>query len=360
MNHYSAIDAATIRSARRDNPKMRERDLATHIGVSEAAFLEAWIGDYVERIEPDLDVFFPMLEQAGEVMALSRNESAVHEKTGVYGGYKSGEHASIVLGTDIDLRIFPRHWRHGFHVAKPLEDGSVQHSFQFFDAHGDAVHKVFARQNTDMDKWRAIRDRLSIRHTVSEFPLRSAGTAKQPPSAQAISALRAAWSAMRDTHQFQSILRKSKMSRLTAISVIGDEYAWQLSAGAGAELLQQLSRDQVPVMVFVRNPGMLQIHSGPVHTIKQVGPWLNVMDIGFHLHLRTDRFSAIWLVRKPTRNGDIYSLEIFDPEGEQIIMFNGYRREGENTEVVAQWDEIVQALPRADAAQADTNDATVE
>jgi len=360
MIQQTPITAAAIRTARKDNPKMRERDLARLIGVCEAAFLEAWLGEYVEQINSDLDVFFPMLGQAGEVMALSRNEIAVHEKAGVYEGYKSGQHASIVLGKDIDLRIFPRHWRYAYHVAKPLDDGSVQCSFQFFDAYGDAVHKVHAREATDMDAWNAIRKRLSIPNEPSSFPKRVAGTGRDAPVGKAIAELRQAWATMKDTHQFQSILRKSRMSRLAAIEAIGDEFAWKLSADSVDKVFEHLSSDQVPVMIFLRNAGTLQIHSGPVHTIKQVGPWLNVLDPGFHLHLRTDLFESIWLVRKPTKGSDVYSLEIFGPGGDQVLMINGDRREGDDTEAVTQWNHLVQALPRVNAPASATTNATVE
>ncbi|MDF1609086.1 hemin-degrading factor [Hoeflea sp. YIM 152468] len=360
MNQQISISAAAIRTARKDNPKMRERDLASQIGVCEAAVLEACIGDYVEPIDPDLDVFLPMLGQAGEVMALSRNDAAVHEKTGVYGGYRSGQHASIVLGTDIDLRIFPRHWRHAYHVAKPLDDGSVQYSFQFFDAFGDAVHKVFARAATDMTRWTAIRDQLRVARQPATFAKRAAPGTRATPAGHDIVALRQAWAGMQDTHQFQSILRKSRMTRLAAIEAIGTDFCWKLSEDAADLVLHQLGSDQLPVMIFLRNAGTLQIHSGPVHTIKQVGPWLNVLDPGFHLHLRADQFAAIWLVRKPTKAGDVYSLEIFGPGGEQTLMINGYRREGDSTDAVAQWNRLVQALPRAGALEPARAGVTVE
>lgn len=359
MNQQTPISAAVIRTARKDNPKMRERDLASQIGVSEAAFLEAWLDEQVVRLNPDLDMFFPMLAQAGGVMALSRNETAVHEKTGVYEGYKSGQHASIVLGNDIDLRIFPRHWRYAYHVAKPLEDGSVQCSFQFFDTYGDAVHKVYAREATDMDAWNAIRERLSIPYEPSGFPKRVARTGREVADESLMTELRQAWATMEDTHQLQSILRKSRMPRLAAIESIGDEYAWKLSEAATEQVFHQLSADQLPVMIFLRNAGTLQIHSGPVHTIKQVGPWLNVLDPGFHLHLRADRIESVWLVRKPTKGSDVYSLEIFDADGEQALMINGYRREGDDTEAVIQWNQMVQALPRADALEPAKTNATV-
>lgn len=347
MNTNSFPDAAAIKEARRNNLKMRERDLATQLGISEARFLEAFVGDHVDRIKPDLDVFFPMLNQAGEVMALSRNDNAVHEKTGVYEKFSAGKHASMVLGQDIDLRIFPKHWQHAYHVAKPLDDGSVQRSFQFFDAHGDAVHKVFAREATDLEKWNLIRERLHREDAGPAFKAATPAKAFEAPTEEAVAALRESWAGMEDTHQFQAMLRKARISRHDAIRLIGEDFAERLTGDALNILFDRLSEEQVPIMAFVRNPGILQIHSGPVRNIKQVGPWLNVLDSGFHLHLRSDRFAAIWVVRKPTKNGDIYSIEVFDERDEQVILINGDRRGGDVSERVSRWDAMVHALPRA-------------
>ena len=50
----------------------------------------------------------------------------------------------MVLGEHIDLRIFPKVWAHGFAVEK--RDGAdIRRSLQFFDASGEAVHKVHLR-----------------------------------------------------------------------------------------------------------------------------------------------------------------------------------------------------------------------
>lgn len=107
-----------IRRARDDNPKMRERDLASQLGISEAEFTAAWCGETVTRIEPDANRLLTGLEAVGEVMALTRNESAVHEKIGVYDKVVTGAQNAMVLGENIDLRIFPKAWAHGFAVEK--------------------------------------------------------------------------------------------------------------------------------------------------------------------------------------------------------------------------------------------------
>src|SRR5262245_47905157 len=81
-------------------------------------------------------------------------------------------------------------------------------------------------------------------------------------------------------------------------------------------------------MVFVGNRGCLQIHTGEVHKIVPLGPWINVMDPGFNLHLRTDAVTEAWIVRKPTDDGIVTSLELFDANGETIALLFGARKPG--------------------------------
>src|SRR5690606_29050730 len=82
-------------------------------------------------------------------------ESAVHEKIGVYEKITTGKHASIVLGENIDLRIFPGTWVHGFAVTK-TDGEDVRRSLQFFDKAGNAVHKVHLRPASDVAAYDAI------------------------------------------------------------------------------------------------------------------------------------------------------------------------------------------------------------
>jgi putative hemin transport protein len=110
--------------------------------------------------------------------------------------------------------------------------------------------------------------------------------------------------------------------------------AHQLLAGAAA--------GGTPVMVFVGNPGVIQIHTGPVHHVVVAGPWLNVLDAGFNLHLREDHIAEAWVVRKPTVDGLVTSLELFDAEGQTIAMLFGERKPG-HPELCA-WRDLVDGL----------------
>ena len=344
MNSAARPDAAAIRQARADNPKMRERDLATQLGISEAEFVAAWCGAGVRRIEPRVNDVLTGLEAVGEVMALTRNESAVHEKIGVYDKVVTGTHSAMTLGEQIDLRIFPKVWAHGFAVEKRDGD-AVRHSLQFFDAQGEAVHKVHLRPASNLDAYQNLVAKLISADQSQAVELAEpAKTTSQPGVVASIEELRDRWSRLTDTHEFFGMLRALNLTRLQALDMAGPDYAWLLDGDALPAMFNLAVQEQVPIMCFVGNRGCIQIHKGPLQNVKPMGPWLNVMDETFHLHLRLDHVRQVWTVRKPTKDGHVTSIEAYGADGEMIIQFFGARHEGEAER--SDWRFLAENLPR--------------
>ena len=93
-------------------------------------------------------------------------------------------------------------------------------------------------------------------------------------------------------------------------------------------ILTAAAASELPIMIFVGNPGCIQIHTGPVTNITPMGPWQNVLDPGFNLHLRRDHVAHAWVVEKPTDDGIVTSLELFDAKGDTIAMLFGERKPG--------------------------------
>lgn len=339
-----------ILRARDDNPKLRERDLATSLGVSEADLVAAYVGDTVRRIAPLVPDILEGLKAVGEIMALTRNESAVHEKIGPVEKVVSGKHASIVLGSEIDLRIFPQAWAHGFAVEKRDGD-AVCRSLQFFDRSGEAVHKVHLRPASDVDAYEKLVASLLVddqSQTVETGPVDVSSPAEG--GGGSVDELRERWSAMTDVHQFFGLLRSLKLDRRQALSMVGDDYAWQLDGDALVAMMRHAAQEEIPIMCFVGNRGCVQIHSGPIREIKPMGPWINVLDETFHLHLRTDHIREVWAVRKPTSDGHVTSIEAFDAGNDMIIQFFGKRHEGQAER--SDWRMIAENLPRIPRASA--------
>lgn len=334
---------AEIRRLRALHPEMRERDFARIHAISEGELVAAEVGRSAIRLEPNLDLLLNGLTAVGEVMALTRNESAVHEKIGPYEKVVIGPMASMVLGEQIDLRIFPSKWAYGFAVEKPGEDGAVRHSLQFFDGQGNAVHKVHARPATNLEAWSVLV--TNLRHaeqsdTIAVVPAPAAPELGAPGD---VATLRERWQALTDTHQFFGMLKKLNLPRLAAVEMVGEDLAWQLDAKAVEHMFSAVAGTDLPIMAFVGNHGCIQVHAGPVTNIKPMGPWINVMDDTFHLHLRLDHIASVWAVRKPTSDGHVTSIEVYDGNRELIIQFFGKRQEG--TDERAGWRTAVEQLP---------------
>jgi len=335
-----------IRRARTENPKTRERDLAAQLGISEAELVAAHCGDGVVRVEPRVNDLLTGLEAVGEVMALTRNESAVHEKIGVYDKVVTGNHNAMVLGENIDLRIFPKVWAHGFAVEK--RDGDeIRRSLQFFDATGEAVHKVHLRPASSLYAYQKLvaslaspnqEPTVNISGPISDDQGEAGATTASPDD------LRDRWSRLTDVHQFFGMLKTLKLSRRQAVRMVGTDYAWLLDNDAVRAMFHHTAEGGMPIMCFVGNRGCIQIHSGPVKSIKPMGPWINVLDETFHLHLRTDHIHEVWAVRKPTKDGHVTSLEVYGDDGEIIIQFFGKRHEGESER--DDWRFLAENLPR--------------
>lgn len=347
MTQPNPLTAEAIRAARVENPKMRDRDLADKLGISEAQLVAAHCGHGVTAIDPHMDGFMGAAASFGEVMALTRNEDCVIEKVGAYANYRYGPHASMVLNDDIDLRMFPAHWRYAYMVEKETEIG-IRRSLQAFDEAGDAVHKIFLRDGADLAAWDKAKAELRLAEQAQTLTVEARQPDEPPRSApDKLDILRKEWARMTDTHQFLRLTAKLKMNRLGAYRIAGAPFVRPLAVSAFNDMLEKVQAQGLEVMVFVGNRGCIEIHSGPIHTLKPMGPWQNVLDPGFNLHLRLDRIAEVWAVDKPTQRGPAVSVEAFNKDGGLILQVFGVGKEGRDCRPA--WGELVAGLERLTA-----------
>ena len=99
----TTLTPEAIRDLRSANSKMRERDFARIHKISEADLVASYVGLGNTRLTVDLSLLLEEMPSCGEVMALTRNESVVHEKIGPFVKGSISGHAGIVLGEQIDL-----------------------------------------------------------------------------------------------------------------------------------------------------------------------------------------------------------------------------------------------------------------
>lgn len=330
------------------NPKARIRTVADALGVSELELLEispvkelTYLGDNFKGILQDM-------HELGEVMALTRNEHAVHETKGVYGNVSFMEKAPMGLAHNeiIDLRYFMTNWAHVYAVV--FESGKrVMHSIQIFDKYGDAVHKIYATKGTDLDAYDALVKRYRV-FTPRDKESIALKVEKQVTEELTVdidvAAFQKEWLEMKDTHDFFGMLRKYKLSRQQAFRNAPAGTTYQVEKNSIVKMLEAVAENQTPIMVFLGNAACLQIYSGEVKKLVDMNGWYNVLDNKFNLHLKLESINEAWVVKKYTSDGIVTSLELFDEAGKQILYCFGKRKPG--IPELEAWRTVVAKLPQ--------------
>ncbi|TEA78603.1 hemin-degrading factor [Allopusillimonas ginsengisoli] len=309
--------------AKAADPKARIRTLAEQLQVSEVELVAAQCGDLtsIQLTSPAQDIF-KELGALGRVMALTRNDWCVHERHGKYEDIRAGKSMGIVLGPDIDLRVFFGPWA----TSWAVNDGG-RRSIQFFDKAGVAIHKVYVTDETDAAAYDALVQKFTSHDP--QWPVIEPATAPaENQNGEATPSLRTDWLAMQDTHEFHNLLQRHKVSRMTALRAVGPDLAQEVSNDLAERMLQAVAERDISFMCFVGNHGMIQIHSGPIKKVMRTGPWFNVLEPHFNLHLNTTTIASTWIVNKPTADGWVTSLECYTDQGDLIAQFFGARKPG--------------------------------
>ncbi|MFM7012944.1 MAG: hemin-degrading factor [Betaproteobacteria bacterium] len=332
---------------------MRVRDIAQHLNITEGQLIAAHLGDAeyethtnqtstsvslsAIRLSEDWPSMLESCETLGCVMALTRNHACVHESIGHYKNISHRNGIGLIQGESIELRAFYRTWRFGFAVIESRQTSScaaesvydtTQYSLQFFDETGVAIHKVFLRPESDLQRYHQFVERF-------QHPIQTLGEFADAPSRPIpnhcvtehvdVRAFHQAWRNLNDTHEFFDLLKRFSISRIAALRLAESDFVQPLQLGQIESLLHRAAEQKIPIMIFVGNQGMLQIHSGTVSRVVRSKAWLNVLDDQFNLHLFLDSVRTLWLVKKPTQNGYVTSIEAFDDQGELVVTFFGER-----------------------------------
>lgn len=341
MNQAIELPTNTLRQAwegvKKAKPGIRIREAAQDLGVSEAELLATTVGDYTTRLEGDWTELLSRLKTLGRVMSLTRNDSCVLEHKGPFQRIdimgKLPNAMATVIGP-IESRVFFKAWTFGFAVKQQTPNG-LQQSIQIFDEAGAAITKIFLQEEKN---GKAGSNQQAFNELIRDFTAADQSqiikTSKvQDPETKSIadvdqSALLADWSTMKDTHDFFGMLMKHKVNRLDAVVLAKDRFSNRIPADSLRTILDRASVEKLPIMIFAGNRGNLQIHQGKVQTIRVMDQWLNVLDPDFNMHLREDHVDTVWVVKKPTTDGIVTSVEVYDKAKNLIVQFFGLRKPG--------------------------------
>ncbi len=240
-------------------PKLRIRDAARELGVSEAELLATRCGESVTRLEGKWDELIKRFPTLGEVMCLTRNEAAVHERYGIFTEEISFFHGmGQILGPDIDLRLFMNHWEFGFAVRDETNEGP-RRSLQFFDADGTAVFKLYLTKQSNV----AVCDELIQSFAAANqspvqaiLPQTKTTSEERPDSDIDVEGFRKAWESTKDTHEFFVLLKKFGVARQQALRLAPPGQAWRGGIIGNSKNARGCRVPQSPDHGVCRQPGL--------------------------------------------------------------------------------------------------------
>ncbi len=319
-----------------NNPQLKNLDAAKELGITEGELIASRVGVDVIKLLPEWGVVLPAIESFGKIKALTRNTFCIHERKGAYADTSIGEDnkVGLIISADIDLRFLLSNWGSVFavtdKVAEQIVKGGLLHSIQFFNKQGHAVHKVYLIEGSNMKAWQPFIE-------CFKDPEQSSNLAIEPaPLAQAnikdeeldVEKFAVSWAELKDTHHFAALLKDYKVNRTQGLRLVGRKWTEPLAVELLPEVFEKAAANKLPIMIFVGNDGCVQIHTGVVENLKWANGWFNVLDPLFDMHLKMEGIAELWLVRKPTTEGIVTSIEAYDANGDIVIQLYGPRRPG--------------------------------
>lgn len=353
---------------RAEQPKLAARDAAKTLSVSEADLLATGIGKTVVRLREGDTVPREIMRRAldlGKVLALTRNENGVLERTGVASKLKSQDDivgleedkqkerearlrniAGGYLGGEIDLRFTFDKWKYAFAVTQPGKDGVVSRSLQFFDASGNAVHKLYLKNDAGVPVFeKLVADfRAPSQSADLQVAAQPVKAKEKPDSEIDVKEFQLAWNEINDVHQFNRLLTEFGVTRQQAMRLAPAGAATRITPQAVRQLLEETAKQKIDIMVFLGNGSTIQIFSGKINKVAASPGWFNVLDPEFNLHLRDSAFASGWVVKR----AGITSVEFYDHNSDQVVSFFGVREPKKPQP--ASWINMTAALPKADDA----------
>jgi putative hemin transport protein len=334
-------------------PGIRIREAAKELGASEAELLATKIGPDVIRLSGPWPELLKSFAELGRVMSLTRNDSCILEHKGSFQKVnvmgEDDRSMATVIGP-IETRVFFKAWYVAFAVKEEKAE-RVLTSIQVFDKSGEAVTKIYLQEQSNREAYARIVDQF---RSVDQSAHQAVEPYQKDQYAKDVNtkSLLSDWTDLKDTHDFFGMLKRHKAERYHALEIAAGKFTYQVDPKvAPKQILESASLSKLPIMIFAGNRGNLQIHQGKVRTIRLLDhghtgseSWLNVLDPDFNLHLKKNNVHTAWVVRKPTTDGTVTSVEIFDKEKNMIAQFFGLRKPGiaENVE----WKTLVEKLPK--------------
>ncbi|AEF99395.1 ChuX/HutX family heme-like substrate-binding protein [Methylomonas methanica] len=291
-----------------ERPQTRIREAASLLGVSEAELVASGCAGNAVQLDGPWPALLAEIGELGLLMGLTRNDEAVHEKIGLYDRSATAGDWLLLSGHGVNTALLTGLWHAGFAVCETTRIGE-RRSLQFFDARGEAVYKLYLTEHADQARYQRLVDAHRTAYPPPNLEL-PADSMLDAADTDTVSGMPEHWQRWFKSSFFTGNDTGIHTSRPIAVSVF-------------AELMLQLADMQLPIQIIVRNQAAIQVHDGPIRNLMIGGPWLNVLDQDFNLHLNQTAIACLRSVNLPHRGHGLQGLQLLNARGQTIASLFG-------------------------------------
>ena len=283
-------------SFRAENKRVRIRDAARELKTTEAELLSTEIDDSTYYLS--IDNFQKFIEQVlsvDKLMFLIRSDIAVHEVTvdscnmQLKNNYILDSDNSIIL--DFDSNLF----KHAFYQIKNHANKDLR-SFQIFDSNGNASLKIYLK-GKDEFKF----DDIGLKYKTNY-------NYEVPPSTHL-------------NHKVTNYNVDKKVNFYFTDYIERDSRNQKkIKKESLRMILNSASDNKIPIQIHGIGPGSVQYYKGRIKNIVDYGPWINVIDRTFNLHLLENKLGVSCLTEYSSKSSmRYYCVDFFDDAKNHIL-----------------------------------------
>ncbi len=262
-----------------ENKKTRIRNAADALDTTEANLLSTDIGENVFFLKiNDYESLLKEILQIDKLMFLIRTDDVVHEiiidtsKVNVKDDsifYKNQKSTIVKFNLDIFEYVFFENKKHG---NKDLK------SFQIFDKNGDSILKIYLKGSKSNQF-----DRIALKYKCDYK-----------------------YEIQKNSYNKINYDTKNKLSQ-----------SYLLNKNILRQILEKASEKEFPISINAFGNQISQYYNGKIKNIIDFGPWINIIDKSFNLHVLEKNVTRN--IIKYDKTTELFIVHLFDSNDSQIL-----------------------------------------
>ena len=291
----------------KNDNNLRIRDAASKLGVSEAELLSTEIGDTTSYLSIDnYYEFFKNILKLNKVMFLVRNDFVVHEKIITALSYILKE--NYIMSKDgnrlIDVNF--NNIKYAFFQKKKHKKIELK-SFQLFDNNGNSIIKIYLKDDNH-NPFDKIAEKYKKKYL---YELQSQDLTLQNNS---------------NYYTFQDInvFYKQRQTNSHSHKIAGENFR---------SIIDKVSDYKIKIQIILVSKNIIQYHEDKLIKIVDYGPWYNILDKNFNLHILEKKIHHLEIHNLSTSEIDYHLINVLDENDNTILTLSsssGYEKQFSN------------------------------